>query len=389
MKLKIYKRGNYKNWRGRIYIPQELSPTKKKQEIYISSGTDDFKKAERILNDWFLDIRYELKNGKFQGTLPILNIINKTLNHYTRRFELKEITKIQFNNFKNYIKPFERFIVKEKIKNFSRNTLSTHFLEFRKLENPNYRNTSYRQEINAIRLTMNYALDHELISESDLPKYPRIEREDNRRTFFRPNEYKKLLNMSKKRMNDPLISSDVRFQRARLHYWIIFVTGSGLRVSESLRLKFNDLQAFEDQKTKEKYLNILLSEGKTRAREVRTESSSYYAITKLKELYLKNNLSIQQNQNIFQTQTFAKSLRNLVTACDLYQDRRFNKKRDGKSFRQTYISWECLKNKRPLSWIAMNCGNSIAVIESNYINNLRQEDYDDWNENNKIVAITI
>ena len=68
MKLKIYKRGNYKNWRGRIYIPQELSPTKKKQEIYISSGTDDFKKAERILNDWFLDIRYELKNGKFQGT---------------------------------------------------------------------------------------------------------------------------------------------------------------------------------------------------------------------------------------------------------------------------------------------------------------------------------
>ena len=190
-------------------------------------------------------------------------------------------------------------------------------------------------------------------------------------------------------MNDPLISSDVRFQRARLHYWIIFVTGSGLRVSESLRLKFNDLQAFEDQKTKEKYLNILLSEGKTRAREVRTESSSYYAITKLKELYLKNNLSIQQNQNIFQTQTFAKSLRNLVTACDLYQDRRFNKKRDGKSFRQTYISWECLKNKRPLSWIAMNCGNSIAVIESNYINNLRQEDYDDWNENNKVVAISI
>ena len=389
MKLKIYKQSKSKFFWGRIYIPQELSPTNKKQELYRSSKTDDLKKADKILNDWFLDIRYELKNGKFKGTLPFLNIIRKTLDYYTQRFERKEITKIQYKNFKNYITPFERFVVKEKIKSFSRNTLSVHYLEFRKSENPEFRNTSYRQEINAIRLAMNYALDNEILTENDMPKYPRIEREDNRRTFFRPKEYKKLLSTSRKRMIDKSVSEDTRFQRTRLHYWIIFLIGSGLRVSESLRLKFKDLQAFEDQKTKEKYLNILVSEGKTRAREVRTESSSYYAITKLKELYLKNEISIQQNQNIFQTNTFAKSLRNLLTACDLYEDRRFNKKRDGKSFRQTYISWECLKNLRPLSWIAMNCGNSITVIQSNYINNLRQEDYDDWNENNKVVAIPI
>ena len=389
MKLKIYKRSKSKYWWGRTYINKEHDNSSRKTEIFKSSKTTNYNDAKKILENWFYDLNYEVRHGKFKGTMPFLNIIRKTLDYYTQRFERKEITKIQYNNFKNYITPFERFVVKEKIKSFSRNTLSTHFLEFRKSENSDYRNTSYRQEINAIRLAMNYALDNEILTENDMPKYPRIEREDNRRTFFRPKEYKKLLSTSRKRMIEKSVSEDTRFQRTRLHYWIIFLIGSGLRVSESLRLKFKDLQAFEDQKTKEKYLNILVSEGKTRAREVRTESSSYYAITKLKELYLKNEISIQQNQNIFQTNTFAKSLRNLLTACDLYEDRRFNKKRDGKSFRQTYISWECLKNQRPLSWIAMNCGNSITVIQSNYINNLRQEDYDDWNENNKVVAIPI
>ena len=70
---------------------------------------------------------------------------------------------------------------------------------------------------------------------------------------------------------------------------------------------------------------------------------------------------------------------------DLRTDQRTNKTRDSKSFRQTYISWEIIKNKRNLHWIARNCGNSIEVINSNYANNLQHEDFFE----EKITAIPI
>ena len=94
---------------------------------------------------------------------------------------------------------------------------------------------------------------------------------------------------------------------------------------------------------------------------------------------------MDKNTKIFQTKTFSKSLRNLLIACDLRIDQRTNKTRDSKSFRQTYISWEIIKNKRNLHWIAKNCGNSIEVINSNYANNLQHEDFFE----EKIVAIPI
>ena len=43
--------------------------------------------------------------------------------------------------------------------------------------------------------------------------------------------------------------------------------------------------------------------------------------------------------------------------------------------RQTYISWEVIKKEKSLVEIALNCGNTVAVIMSNYANNLEQEDF--------------
>src|SRR5210317_138607 len=114
MKLKIYKRGNI-YW-GRTYVIKEFDQSNKKTELFKSSRTSNYKEAKKIIENWFYDLCYEIRHGKFKGSLPLLHIIRKTLDHYTQRFEQKEITKIQYKNYKNYITPFERFVIKEKIK---------------------------------------------------------------------------------------------------------------------------------------------------------------------------------------------------------------------------------------------------------------------------------
>ena len=370
-KLKIYKRKN--NWFGRVYIPKEYSDTNTKQEIYFSTGTDDYMRAEKILNEKYNDLFYQIRHGKFLGNLPLLNIINKFDDHILLEYELGRITKIYYNNYKSPIKAVKKFIEEKNIKKFEKKTLKIDYLNFRKLENPDIRNTSLHQEFNALRLVMRWAELNDLVGKNDLPEYPTLKKEDNRRTFFRPDEYKSLLKTSRSRFQEREVSEETRFLRERLHWWIVFMVGCGLRVSEAQHLKFGDIKEFTKNNIKQ--LEIAVREGKTGSRLVVSENSSYQAIIKLKQLYLKNGVRIDKSTNVFQTNTFSKSLNNLLEACDLKTDDRLNKKRDGKSFRQTYISWEIIKNKRNLHWIAKNCGNSIEVIQKNYANNLTQEDF--------------
>ena len=72
---------------------------------------------------------------------------------------------------------------------------------------------------------------------------------------------------------------------------------------------------------------------------------------------------------------FSALFRELVKSCDLYICKTTGKKRDTKSMRQTYISWEVIKKEKSLVEIALNCGNTVAVIMSNYANNLEHEDF--------------
>ena len=56
----------------------------------------------------------------------------------------------------------------------------------------------------------------------------------------------------------------------------------------------------------------------------------------------------------------------------MYYDEKNNKKRDAKSLRQTYISWGLINGEKIFD-IAKNCGNSVAVIEKHYANNIKSK----------------
>ena len=370
MKLTIYKRKSTKFWLGRTYINKEFDNSNQKKEVFKSSKTADYNDAKKILENWFLDLRYEVNHGKFVGNIPFMNLFQKYEDHLKQKLEMREIKKVYYRNFTCHSVPLKRFITKNKIKRFKRKTLSIDYFDFRKSENSNIGNDALRLEINALRNVMKYAIEHELISNNDLPVYPQFKKQDNKRTFFRLDEYKRLLMNSKRRYADNSISGYKRDKRFQLHQWIVFMTGSGLRVDECKNLLFKDI---EIQKDKNK-LNLHVI-GKTGRRRVITEQSSYHSLIKLKEFYLKNGITFHKDAHVFTITQFAPLFRELVKSCDLYICKTTGKKRDTKSTRQTYISWEVMKKDKSLVQIALNCGNTVSVIMSNYANNLEHEDF--------------
>ena len=67
---------------------------------------------------------------------------------------------------------------------------------------------------------------------------------------------------------------------------------------------------------------------------------------------------------------------NCLKNCDLYEDKTINKKRDTKSFRQTYVSWGVINGENVFD-LPRNCGNSVSVIEKYYTNNLTAKDFEE------------
>lgn len=370
MKLKIYKQPKSKYWWGRIYINKEFNNSSQKVELRQSSKTDNFKEAEKILNNWFFDISYEIRHGKFKGNIPFLTLVNKFDEYLKDQLELNLIKKNYYQNFTNHIKPIVRFISTKKIKKFSRKTLEVDYFDFRRKEKSDVGMNSLRLEVNMLRLVMNYALKNELIDNNDLPHYPSFKKESNRRTFFRPEDYHKLLLKSRERYSDKSIRDIDRNKRFQLHQWIVFMVSCGIRVDESKDLKFKDVQILKDKNQLQLYVN-----GKTGRRKVITEQSGYHSLIRLKEHYLKHGISFQKDDYVFSIRKFDYLFRELLDSCDLRFDKETGKKRDTKSLRQTYISWEVVKNEKSLVAISKNCGNTVEVIMSNYANNLEQEDF--------------
>jgi site-specific recombinase XerD len=368
-KLKIIQRGNI--WWGRVYIPKEWSTSNlKKQEEWKSSKTDNFERADKILNEWFNDLFYLIRKGKYLGNIPLLTIIDKFDDYLKEQLELFLIRKNYYANFSNHIKPIIRFISSQKIRKFTRKTLDVDYMDFRRKEKSDVGQASLRLEMNALRLVMNYALSHEMIDNNQLPHYPSFKKTDNRRTFLRPIDYKKLLVKSRNRFSDTSIKQSDRDKRFQLHQWIVFMVSCGIRVDESKNLKFKDVEVIKNKKQL-----MFFVKGKTGQRKVISEQSGYYALLKLKEFYLKNGFGFQKEDYVFSIKKFDYLFRQLLQSCDLRYDKQTGKKIDTKSLRQTYISWEVVKNEKSLPQISKNCGNTVEVIMSNYANNLEQEDF--------------
>jgi len=198
-----------------------------------------------------------------------------------------------------------------------------------------------------------------------------IRQESTSRGTFTQNEYQKLIKTSRERMKSARNESD-RFKREKLHYWIIFMCGTGLRTEECMTLHFDDVEmidrGYQYENDDDRYhlsINIRSSKVKKYRQGIVSTASAYFAYKRLMKHYLINDIPIEGN--IWKVSNFRTGLNALLESCGLKFRTLGGMKlsRDSKSFRSFYII-ERMKQGTPLSEIARNCGTSIEMIERHY-----------------------
>jgi len=376
-----------KNYVGRTYID-------KKQKI-ISSSTTNKKEAIKILEKWYDKLQFKKELG--------LGIHESSFKDCLKEF-LKDINESQSRspNTIRFIR--QRFSVIEKCKdlmklpvnNLKVDDINKHFLIWRmnraKQQSKVLRGATIKGDLVAISgfLSWCYRKGYrqkkiEGLTTQLLSKKLRHQR--TQRTSFTKEEYNQLLQASKKRYKNGR-STRIRFERERLHHFIIFMVGTGLRVDEALNLQWDDVQMMDRSKIKtlkkfddnflgeleRYYLSINVSQSKTNERKAYGTGSAYFAFKNLIRLYKETNFKKVGEGDIFKVKSFRDGLNALLNECNL----KFSKigenkvKRDAKSFRNTFIQFMLDKGMNT-TVVAKICGTSTQMIDKFYTANMALE----------------
>jgi integrase len=393
-KLHIYIRSDIykgklrsKNYVGRTYID-------KKQKI-ISSSTTNKKEAIKILEKWYDKLQFKKELG--------LGIHESSFKDCLKEF-LKDTNESQSRspNTIRFIR--QRFSIIEKCKelmklsvnNLKVDDINKHFLIWRinkaKQQSKVLRGATIKGDLVAISgfLSWCYRKGYrqkkiEGLTTQLLSKKLRHQR--TQRTSFTKEEYNQLLQASKKRYKNGR-STRIRFERERLHHFIIFMVGTGLRVDEALNLQWDDVQMMDRSKIKtlkkfddnflgeleRYYLSINVSQSKTNERKAYGTGSAYFAFKNLIRLYKETNFKKVGEGDIFDVKSFRDGLNALLNECNL----KFSKigenkvKRDAKSFRNTFIQFMLDKGMNT-TVVAKICGTSTQMIDKFYTANMALE----------------
>lgn len=376
-----------KNYVGRTYID-------KKQKV-ISSSTTNKKEAIKILEKWYDKLQFKKELG--------LGIHESSFKDCLKEF-LKDINESQSRspNTIRFIR--QRFSVIEKCKelmklpvnNLKVDDINKHFLIWRmnraKQQSKVLRGATIKGDLVAISgfLSWCYRKGYrqkkiEGLTTQLLSKKLRHQR--TQRTSFTKEEYNQLLQASKKRYKNGR-STRIRFERERLHHFIIFMVGTGLRVDEALNLQWDDVQMMDRSKIKtlkkfddnflgeleRYYLSINVSQSKTNERKAYGTGSAYFAFKNLIRLYKETNFKKVGEGDIFDVKSFRDGLNALLNECNL----KFSKigenkvKRDAKSFRNTFIQFMLDKGMNT-TVVAKICGTSTQMIDKFYTANMALE----------------
>ena len=395
-KLHIYVRSDTykgklrsKNYVGRTYID-------KKQKV-ISSSTTNKKDAIKILEKWYDKLQFKKELGLGIHESSFKDCLKEYLKYLNDDHSRSKNT-IQFIRQRFGIIAKCKALMKLAVNNLKVDDINKHFLLWRmnraKLQSKTLRGATVKGDLAAISgfLSWSYRKGYrqkkiESLTTQLLSKKLRHQR--TQRTSFTKEEYNQLLQVSKKRYRNGR-SNRIRFERERLHHFIIFMVGSGLRVDETLNLQWDDVQMMDRSKVRNiskktfgddflgelerYYLIINVSQSKTNERKAYGTGSAYFAFKNLIRLYKETHFKKVGEGSIFDVKSFREGLNSLLNECNL----KFAKigdsrvKRDAKSFRNTFIQFMLDKGMNS-TVVAKMCGTSTQMIDKFYTANMALE----------------
>ena len=367
-KLIIFKIKDSPNYQGYVYLDTEYR---------ISSRIKNKEDAIKFLENWVQELKIMIAHGLPTQKNTIGKLIDYYLDDVKKSVKIESTTKTTIKNRINVIrqcKEFTKLNIAKCTASDIRDTYLTWAVSKKNEKGVPYRGQSIKGHLVTISGFMTWC---EVKNYRDRPMKgltnlmsKDLRNQNTSRDNISKDEYKTLTKKSRERFKSARNKGD-RFKRERLHYWVMFMCGTGLRTEECMTLHFDDVEmidrGYQFEKDDDRYhleINIRSSKVK-KLRPVVSTASAYFAYQRLVKLYLINDIPIEGS--IWKVNNFRTGLNALLESCGLKFRIRGGVKlsRDSKSFRSFYII-ERLNQRTPLDAIATNCGTSIAMIEKHY-----------------------
>ena len=369
-----------KNWVGRTFIQS-------KQTIK-SSGTSNFTKAKDILFKWYDELQFKKKHNIQIHQNSIKDLLNRFLSDIENSTDREQRTKKWYKERWNYISKCNDFM-NLKAATYTSTDLQKTYMVWRlaraKAQSKVLRGATLKGDLMAISGFNKWCYNNKIRKDKleNIAKIlsKKLRSQRTKRAGLTYEQYKTLQSVSRKRYQSGR-TLRIRFERERLHQFIVFMVGTGLRVDECLNLHFEDVTLVDRQKSKQAllneiklddnsryYLKIWVRKSKTNERFCKSVSSAYFAYKRLITLYKTTGLG-QLKGRIWGVNSFREGLNSLLNEAKLKTIKRGDAVLtiDSKSFRNMFIQFMLDKGVHSNA-IAKNCGTSTAMIDNHYTAN--------------------
>lgn len=363
-KVHLYRRGT----RGRYHC----SATIEGKQYRSATNKDDLRQAEEVAEDWYLKLRGMVRSGDLEKVTARKK--EKTFQVAAEKFleEFPVLTEGQRNAI--YVKGHERRARKYLIPFFGKKGLSeiTGGLvnEYRmhriadakeRWGKPPARTTTH-QEIVCLRQILKTALRHQwLTAMPDLSEPYRKNGKISHRAWFSRDEYRQLYQATGRRARKPK-NNKYKWWGEQLHDLILFMSNTGLRPDEALRLEYRDVTVAFDEGTQETILEIEVR-GKRGYGPCKSTQNAVPVFERLK----KRNKP-QPTDKIFPKSHHA-MFNKVLVELGLKHDRE-GRPRTLYSLRHTYICFRLMEGA-DIYMLAKNCRTSVEMIEKYYAAHLK------------------
>lgn len=363
-KVHLYRRGK----RGHYHCSASIEGKQHRS----ATGADDLQLAKEIAEQWYMKLRGLVTSGDLEKVTARKR--EKTFKAAAEKFleEFPVLTEGQRNPI--YIAGHERRARKYLIPFFGKKGLSeitgglvNEYRMFRIADakarwgKPPARTTMH-QEIVCLRQILKTAIRHQwLASLPDLSEPYRKNGKISHRAWFSREEYRQLYTATGKRARKPL-NNKYKWWGEQLHDLILFMSNTGLRPDEALRLEYRDVTVAFDEGTQETILEIEVR-GK---RGYGPCKSTQNAVPVFERLKKRNNP--QPTDRIFPKSHHA-MFNEILKELGLKFDRE-GRPRTLYSLRHTYICFRLMEGA-DIYMLAKNCRTSVEMIEKYYAAHLK------------------
>ena len=340
-----------------------------------STKEESLAKAKDFAEDWYLGLRGKLRDGEL--------ITEKTFRDAAAQFEREYeiITEGQRNRV--YVNDHKRRLRIHLVPFFGNTGLSKinpgQVQEYRihrreeamKLHGkPPARNTMH-QEIVTLRQTLKTAVRHQWMQYlPDLSEPYRASGKISHRAWFSPEEYKKLYEATRKRMQHPK-NPRYKWESEQLHDYVLFMANTGLRPDECSRLQFRDVTIVEDDGSQETILEIEVR-GKRGVGYCKSTTGAVRPFERLRDRNIARKAQLTQQAqptDMLFPKTHRELFNTILKEEDLKTDRE-GQARTAYSLRHTYICLRLMEGA-DIYQIAKNCRTSVEMIEKYYASHIK------------------